>query len=174
MEGLSRSAYEVSRHIDLKGRTRGEVEKMIFAAECARGNLLTIQCLADFGVFARVASRPNEDERSAIGRVVDGRISRGVTRGIRHEGDLAIGTNRKARAIFRTAEGTVHGDNESTTRKNVAAAVRLGDGLRRQDAEEENGLRDSSLLPPQGAQDRRALGTPAALGITTKSLRFDD
>ena len=39
-----------------------EIKEMILAAERARGNLLAIQCLADFSVFMRIVPRPNQYE----------------------------------------------------------------------------------------------------------------
>src|SRR3989442_1555191 len=117
MEGFAREAHEVSRHIYLKFLTHRWAKKVIFAAERTRGNLLTIQGLADFGVYACITARPNQRERRVVGRVIGGRISRGVTRRIRHQGDLAIRANRKALAIFCAAERTVHGGEEATTGK---------------------------------------------------------
>src|SRR4029077_19051440 len=97
---------------------RGRIKEMVFASERTRGNLLTVQCLADFGVFARIAPRPNRCER----RGVRGRRIRGLRRRVRHEGDLPIRPSCKARAIFCTAKRTVHGGSESTTTADAAAA----------------------------------------------------
>ncbi len=108
-ERFPRGVHKISRHIDLKGGARGEIEKMIFAAERTRGDLLTVQGFADLSVHTRIVSGPNQRERRVSRCVIEGGISRRSARRIGDEGHLAIRTDRKALAIFGAAEGTVHG-----------------------------------------------------------------
>jgi hypothetical protein len=45
LDGFSRGIHKISGHVDLKSWTPIEIEEMVFASECARGNLFpSIPC----------------------------------------------------------------------------------------------------------------------------------
>jgi len=102
---------------------RRRIKEAVFAAQRTRGNLLTVQFLANFGEFARIAPRPNRRKRCAPCSRRVGRFSGRFTWRIGHEAYLAVRANCKARSIFCTAKRTVHGETKSTIRRRLASTV---------------------------------------------------